>query len=141
MGSARSLERVTTTISWPFAPDATFVEQLDGLYVPWEPDPAPAPRLLALNEDVALELGLDPAMLADPDGVAVPPSLTLTSPDAQINGAFGTSISGVPDADGDGHGDVLVGAEHEPPQGLVEILDTRLALVQRLGRIVEHERE
>lgn len=52
-------------------------------------------------------------VVSDPYGVAVPPSLTLTSPDAQINGAFGTSISGVPDADGDGHDDILVGASSE----------------------------
>lgn len=33
--------------------------------------PVPAPRLVKLNEPLARELGLDPARLAEPDGVAV----------------------------------------------------------------------
>ena len=62
---------MTDPIAWPFAPEATFVDRLDGLYVPWDPDPVPTPALLALNEDLALELGLDPEQLAKPEGVAV----------------------------------------------------------------------
>ncbi|QGG94205.1 protein adenylyltransferase SelO [Actinomarinicola tropica] len=62
---------MTTTTSWPFAADATFADQLDGLYVPWEPDQVPAPRLLALNEDLATELRLDPTSLLEREGVDV----------------------------------------------------------------------
>jgi uncharacterized protein YdiU (UPF0061 family) len=62
---------VSTAPAWPFAPEQTFVDQLDGLYVPWEAAPAPAPSLLALNEPLAEELGLDPAALRGDDGVAV----------------------------------------------------------------------
>ncbi len=40
---------------------------------------------------------------------------TLTSPNAQEDGSFGWSVSGVPDADGDGRGDLLVGALNESP--------------------------
>jgi hypothetical protein len=38
---------------------------------------------------------------------------TLTSPNAEFDGQFGVSVAGVPDADGDGTGDLLVGAWHE----------------------------
>lgn len=39
------------------------------------------------------------------------------SPNKQTNGAFGVSVSGVPDANGDGRGDILVGAQFENPNG------------------------
>ncbi len=54
-----------------FAFDNSFVRELQGLYVPWQARPAPAPRLLALNEELAGELGVDPDALRAPDGVAV----------------------------------------------------------------------
>src|ERR1700712_4646251 len=54
-----------------FTFDNSYVRELEGLYVPWEATPAPAPRLVALNEDVATELGVDPDALRTPDGVAV----------------------------------------------------------------------
>jgi uncharacterized protein YdiU (UPF0061 family) len=54
-----------------FAFDNTFVRDLDGLFQPWQPAVAPVPELLALNEALALELGLDPDALKTPDGVAV----------------------------------------------------------------------
>ena len=62
---------MTVTIDWPFAPEHTFVNQLEGLYVAWEPDSVPEPELLALNESLAQELGLDPEQLRTPEGVAV----------------------------------------------------------------------
>jgi len=42
-----------------FAFDNSFVRELEGLYVPWQGAAVPAPRLLALNEELALELGVD----------------------------------------------------------------------------------
>src|SRR4051812_39522184 len=42
-----------------FAFDNTFVRELKGLYEPWSATPAPAPRLLVLNEPLAAELGAD----------------------------------------------------------------------------------
>jgi uncharacterized protein YdiU (UPF0061 family) len=54
-----------------FTFDNSYVRELEGLYVPWEATPAPAPRLVALNEDLATELGVDPDALRTPDGVAV----------------------------------------------------------------------
>ncbi len=54
-----------------FALDNTFVRDLEGLYTSWEAMPVPAPRLLALNEQLATELGADVAALRAPEGVAV----------------------------------------------------------------------
>ena len=54
-----------------FVFDNSFVRELEGLYEPWQAAPAPAPRLLALNEALAAELGLDAEALRSPDGVAV----------------------------------------------------------------------
>ena len=54
-----------------FAFDNSYVRDLVGLYVPWQAAPAPAPELLALNEALAAELGVDPAALRAPGGVDV----------------------------------------------------------------------
>jgi uncharacterized protein YdiU (UPF0061 family) len=54
-----------------FSFDNSYVRELPGLYVAWQPAPAPAPRLLALNEELATELGVDAEALRAPDGVAV----------------------------------------------------------------------
>ena len=54
-----------------FAFDNSYVRELEGLYEPWQATPAPAPRLLVLNEDLATELGADPDALRAPEGVAV----------------------------------------------------------------------
>ena len=58
-----------TAPSFP-ALDNSFVRELEGLYVPWRAAPAPAPRLLALNEGLAAELGNDADLLRTPEGVA-----------------------------------------------------------------------
>ncbi|MDX6691943.1 MAG: serine/tyrosine/threonine adenylyltransferase [Solirubrobacteraceae bacterium] len=54
-----------------FAFDNSYVRELEGLYEPWRATPAPAPALLALNEELAIELGAEPAALRAPEGVAV----------------------------------------------------------------------
>jgi serine/tyrosine/threonine adenylyltransferase len=51
--------------------DNSFVRELEGLYVPWQGAPVAEPRLLALNEELAAELGADPAALRSPSGVDV----------------------------------------------------------------------
>jgi uncharacterized protein YdiU (UPF0061 family) len=51
--------------------DDSFVRELTGLYEPWRAATAPEPRLLALNESLAVELGVDPASLRTPDGIAL----------------------------------------------------------------------
>jgi len=54
-----------------FAFDNSYVRELGGLYEPWQAAPAPTPRMLALNEGLATELGVDADALKAPDGVAV----------------------------------------------------------------------
>ncbi len=54
-----------------FAFDNSYARELKGLYEPWQAAPAPAPTLLALNEELAAELGVDADALRAPDGVAV----------------------------------------------------------------------
>ncbi len=54
-----------------FAFDNSYVRELEGLYAAWQAAPVSAARLLALNEELATELGVDPEALRAPDGVAV----------------------------------------------------------------------
>ena len=54
-----------------FAFDNSFVRELEGLYEPWQPMPVQRPRLLALNEALAAELGLDGEALRADGGVDV----------------------------------------------------------------------
>jgi uncharacterized protein YdiU (UPF0061 family) len=51
--------------------DNTFARDLEGLYRPWQAAEAPAPELLALNDELAAELGIDADALRTPEGVAV----------------------------------------------------------------------
>ena len=53
-----------------FRLEDTFVRELEGLYLPWRAAEAPEPRLLALNEELARELGLEPSALRTPEGIA-----------------------------------------------------------------------
>ena len=51
--------------------DNSFARDLPELYVEWQAAAVPAPRLLALNQELAAELGLDPGALQAPEGVAM----------------------------------------------------------------------
>ncbi len=51
--------------------DNTYARDLEGLYAPATPDVAPAPKLLLFNEDLAVELGLDPELLRGETGARV----------------------------------------------------------------------
>lgn len=55
-------------IRW--APQQTFVDELDGLYEGWSADHVESPALLVANEAVARELGIDPSWLSSGDGVS-----------------------------------------------------------------------
>ncbi|HXV93124.1 MAG TPA: YdiU family protein [Pseudonocardia sp.] len=59
---------VATTL---FRFDDSYARTVPGLSVPWTAAPVPAPELLALNEDLAAALGVDPAALREPSGVAL----------------------------------------------------------------------
>jgi uncharacterized protein YdiU (UPF0061 family) len=61
---------VTTTATPLFSFDNTFARELGGLFETWKAELVPEPRLLALNDELALELGLDPERLRSADGVA-----------------------------------------------------------------------
>jgi len=54
-----------------FALDNSFARELGELCVPWQAATAPDPRLLALNDELAVELGADPEALRAPSGVEV----------------------------------------------------------------------
>jgi uncharacterized protein YdiU (UPF0061 family) len=54
-----------------FAFDDSFVRELEGLYVPWQGAAVPEPRLLALNDELAVDLGVDPEALRADGGVGV----------------------------------------------------------------------
>ena len=51
--------------------DNSFARELPELYVEWQAASVPAPRLLALNDKLANEVGLDPDALRTADGVAM----------------------------------------------------------------------
>ncbi|MEV6347478.1 protein adenylyltransferase SelO family protein [Actinoplanes sp. NPDC051851] len=51
--------------------DHRFARDLPELAVAWRAAPTPAPRILALDEALAAELGLDPAWLRTPDGLGL----------------------------------------------------------------------
>ena len=48
-----------------------FARELPELAVEWQAEAAPAPRILALNEPLAAELGLDPDWLRSPAGIGL----------------------------------------------------------------------
>ena len=59
---------VTSTL---FRFEDSYARAVPGLSVPWTAASAPAPELLMLNEELAAELGVDPAELREPPGVAL----------------------------------------------------------------------
>ena len=61
---------MSTNVEPLFSFDNTFVRELGGLYESWPAESVPEPRLLALNDELATELGLDADRLRSSDGVA-----------------------------------------------------------------------
>src|SRR3954469_13768424 len=51
--------------------DDSYARDVPGLSIPWEAAPVSEPTLLVLNEELAAELGVDPAALREPAGVAL----------------------------------------------------------------------
>ncbi|HEY1968097.1 MAG TPA: YdiU family protein [Pseudonocardia sp.] len=65
--------------------DDSYAREVPGMSVPWRVTPVPRPSLLALNEQLAGQLGVDPAALREPAGLdllagnAVPDGVTPTA--------------------------------------------------------------
>jgi uncharacterized protein YdiU (UPF0061 family) len=51
--------------------DNTYARELNGFYTDWQAAPVPAPKLLAFNNELAAELGLDAAELNSDAGAAI----------------------------------------------------------------------
>jgi len=62
---------VTTTERVLFEFDDSYAREVPKMSVPWKAAPARRPELLVLNEPLAEELGVDPAALREPEGVAL----------------------------------------------------------------------
>jgi uncharacterized protein YdiU (UPF0061 family) len=69
-GSYARMMSVTARSLLPFA-EPTYVHELEGLYELWSAASAPAPELLVLNDELAVELGADPDALRSGDGIAL----------------------------------------------------------------------
>ena len=65
-----------------------FASELPELAVPWQAEPAPAPGLLALNEPLARELGLDPAELRTAEGLRLLVGNTLAAGSSPVAQAY-----------------------------------------------------
>ena len=66
----RNLEGMTVAGSL-FRFEDSYAREVPGLSVPWTAASPPAPELRVLNEELAVELGVDPAALREPSGVAL----------------------------------------------------------------------
>jgi uncharacterized protein YdiU (UPF0061 family) len=67
----RILDRVSLATAQTVSLGNRFARELPELAIPWRAESAPEPRLLALNEPLAAELGLDPASLRSPEGLGL----------------------------------------------------------------------
>jgi uncharacterized protein YdiU (UPF0061 family) len=108
-----SLAFVTVAARPLFAFDNSFVDELEGLYEPWQAAPAPAPRLLALNDELAAELGVDADALRAPEGVAVLVGTAIPDGAAPVAQAYsGHQFGGFSPRLGDGRA-LLLGEVHD----------------------------
>jgi serine/tyrosine/threonine adenylyltransferase len=57
--------------SFGFAFDNSYARDLEGFYVEWQGAAAPEPEILRLNKSLAIELGLNPAVLHTAEGAAI----------------------------------------------------------------------
>lgn len=62
---------MSATAAPGIALDGVFARELPELAVPWRAAETPDPRLLVLNEPLAVDLGLDPDHLRTPDGIGL----------------------------------------------------------------------
>src|SRR5205814_9318489 len=95
--------------------DRTSFRHPQGLYEPWQAVPVPAPRLLALNEALATELGVDADALRAPDGVDVLVGKATSHGASPVAQAYaGLQLGGFAPRLGEGRGLLLGGVPAVP---------------------------
>ena len=86
-----------------------FARELGEMAVPWQAEPTPDPRLLAVNDRLADDLGLDPAWLRTPEGIGLLTGTRLPDGAAPVAQAYsGHQFGGFSPRLGDGRA-LLVG--------------------------------
>ena len=94
--------------------DNSYARELPGAFVPWQPERAPAPRLLFLNRGLAAELGLDAAVLEGAAGAELFAGNTLPAGAEPIAQAYaGHQFGGFSPQLGDGRA-LLLGEVVDP---------------------------
>jgi len=68
-GAARSLGEVSSALPIPVTLGDRFARELAEMAVPWRAEDVPDPRLLLLNEPLAIDLGFEAAFLLSPEGL------------------------------------------------------------------------
>jgi serine/tyrosine/threonine adenylyltransferase len=79
-----------------FAFEHTYVRDLAGLYEPWQAAAVPEPRLLVLNDELAAELGADPAALRSPEGIGLLTGTALPEGTTPVAQAYASHQFGAP---------------------------------------------
>ena len=83
--------------------DDSFARELPELAVPWQADTPPEPKLLVLNEQLAVDLDLDPGWLRSGDGLGLLVGTTLPAGAAPVAQAYaGHQFGGYVPVLGDG---------------------------------------
>ena len=83
--------------------DDSFALELPELAVPWQADTPPEPKLLVLNEQLAVDLDLDPGWLRSGDGLGLLVGTTLPAGAAPVAQAYaGHQFGGYVPVLGDG---------------------------------------
>ncbi|WP_107767961.1 protein adenylyltransferase SelO [Nocardioides terrigena] len=86
-----------------------FAREVGEMAVPWQAEPTPDPRLLAVNDRLAGDLGLDPAWLRTPEGIGLMTGTRLPDGAAPVAQAYsGHQFGGFSPRLGDGRA-LLVG--------------------------------
>lgn len=96
-----------------FSFDNSYARELEGMSVPWQPTPSPAPQWLRLNQGLADELGLDPQALASDAGLAIFSGNTIPEGAQPVAQAYaGHQFGGFSPQLGDGRA-LLLGEIHD----------------------------
>ncbi|WP_435747690.1 protein adenylyltransferase SelO [Nocardioides sp. SYSU DS0663] len=98
-----------------------FADELPELALPWQAAEAPAPRLLAIDEALAVDLGLDPRWLRSEDGLRFLTGLAVPEAARPVAQAYaGHQFGGYSPRLGDGRA-LLLGELCAPEGGMVDL--------------------